>query len=57
MAGGFTRIADTKNVVVKRRTGEKVETIKVNTKRLESEDGGSFQVLPGDILTVGESWY
>lgn len=57
MAGGFTRIADTKNVVVKRRNGEKVETIKVNTKRLESPDGGSFQVLPGDILTVGESWY
>ena len=57
MAGGFTRIADTKNVVVKRRTGEKVETIKVNSKRLESPDGGSFQVLPGDILTVGESWY
>lgn len=57
MAGGFTRIADTKNIVVKRRTGEKVETIKVNTKRLESPEGGSFQVLPGDILTVGESWY
>jgi len=57
MAGGFTRIADTKNVVVKRRTGDKVETIKVNTKRLESSEGGSFQVLPGDILTVGESWY
>ena len=57
MAGGFTRIADTKNVTVKRRTGEKTETIKVNTKRLESPEGGSFQVLPGDILTVGESWY
>lgn len=57
MAGGFTRIADTKNVVVKRRSGDKVETIKVNTKRLESPEGGSFQVLPGDILTVGESWY
>ena len=57
MAGGFTRIADTKNIVVKSRTGEKVETIKVNTKRLESPEGGSFQVLPGDILTVGESWY
>lgn len=57
MAGGFTRIADTKNVMVKRRTGEKVETIKVNTKRLDSPQGGSFQILPGDILTVGESWY
>lgn len=57
MAGGFTRIADTKNVTVKRRTGDKTELIKVNTKRLESPEGGSFQVLPGDILTVGESWY
>lgn len=57
MAGGFTRIADTKNVTVKRKTAGKVETIKVNTKRLEDPQGGSFQVLPGDIITVGESWY
>jgi polysaccharide export outer membrane protein len=57
MAGGFTRIADTKNVTIKRKTAGKVETIKVNTKRLEDPQGGSFQVLPGDIITVGESWY
>jgi len=57
MAGGFTRIADSKNVTIKRNTSGKVETIKVNTKRLEDPRGGSFQVLPGDIITVGESWY
>ena len=57
MAGGFTRIADSKNVTVKRIAGGKTETIKVNTKRLEDPNGGSFQVLPGDIITVGESWY
>lgn len=57
MAGGFTRIADSKNVTVKRILGGKTETIKVNTKRLEDPKGGSFQVLPGDIITVGESWY
>lgn len=57
MAGGFTRIADTKNVTVKRNNGQKVETIKVNTKRVDDPRGGSFQVLPGDIITVGESWY
>ena len=57
MAGGFTRIADSKNVTVKRVLGGKTETIKVNTKRLEDPKGGSFQVLPGDIITVGESWY
>jgi protein involved in polysaccharide export with SLBB domain len=57
MAGGFTRIADSKNVTVKRIAGGKPETIKVNTKKLEDPKGGSFQVLPGDIITVGESWY
>lgn len=57
MAGGFTRIADSKNVTIKRVLGGKTETIKVNTKRLEDPRGGSFQVLPGDIITVGESWY
>ena len=57
MAGGFTRIADSKNVTVKRAVDGKTETIKVNTKRLEDPRGGSFQVLPGDIITVGESWY
>jgi polysaccharide export outer membrane protein len=57
MAGGFTRIADSKNVTVKRVVGGKPDTIKVNTKRLEDPRGGSFQVLPGDIITVGESWY
>jgi polysaccharide export outer membrane protein len=57
MAGGFTRIADSKNVTVKRIASGKTETIKVNTKRLEDPRGGSFQVLPGDIITVGESWY
>ena len=57
MAGGFTRIADTKNVTIKRVTGGKPDTLKINTKKLEDPRGGSFQVLPGDIITVGESWY
>jgi polysaccharide export outer membrane protein len=57
MAGGFTRIADSKNITVKRIAGGKTETIKVNSKRLEDPQGGSFEVLPGDIITVGESWY
>ena len=57
MAGGFTRIADSKNVTIKRVVGGKTETIKVNTKRLEDPKGGSFDIMPGDIITVGESWY
>lgn len=57
MAGGFTRIADSRNVTIKRVVAGKTDTIKVNTKRLEDPKGGSFAVLPGDIITVGESWY
>jgi polysaccharide export outer membrane protein len=57
MAGGFTRIADTKNIQIKRKIGGKTEVIKVNSKRLDDEKGGGFKVLPGDIITVGESWY
>ncbi len=57
MAGGFTRIADRKKITVKRRDGKTTETLKVNTTRLEDPMGGSFLVLPGDIITVGESWY
>ena len=57
MAGGFTRIADTRNIQVKRRVGGKTEIFKVNSKRLDDEKGGGFKVLPGDIITVGESWY
>lgn len=57
MAGGFTRIADRKKVTVKRTDGKKTETIKVNTAKLDDPNGGSFVVLPGDIITVGESWY
>ena len=57
MAGGFSRIADTRNITVKRSVDGKTQTIKVNTKKLEDPHGGSFDVLPGDIITVGESWY
>jgi polysaccharide export outer membrane protein len=57
MAGGFTRIADTNNIQIKRKIGGKTEVIKVNSKRLDDEKGGGFKILPGDIITVGESWY
>ncbi len=57
MAGGFSRIADKGNLVVKRTVDGKTQTIKVNTKKLDDPHGGNFDVLPGDIITVGESWY
>ena len=58
MAGGFTRTADRSKVIVKRSakgTGE--ETIKLNAKKMASEGKGSFEVAPGDVITVAESWF
>jgi protein involved in polysaccharide export with SLBB domain len=55
MAGGYTRIADRGKVTVKRTEGG-VKTLKVNTKKAD-KDGKEFQVLPGDVITVGESWF
>ena len=57
MAGGYTRIAAPERVSVRRVTGGRDEVLRVNAKRLERGDAraGSFQVLPGDTITVAES--
>jgi len=57
MAGGFTRIADRGHVVVKRREGEGVRTLKVNAKKLSESGVDPFRIEPGDVITIGESWY
>ncbi len=57
MAGGFTRIADRGHVVVKRREGDSVRAIKVNAKKLSDSGVDQFEIKPGDVINVGESWY
>ena len=58
MAGGFTRTADRSKVVVRRSVkGAGDETIKLNAKKMASEGKGSFEVAPGDVITVAESWF
>jgi polysaccharide export outer membrane protein len=58
IAGGFTRTADRTKVVVKRSSkADEEETLKVNAKKLAGEGRGSFEVMPGDVITVGESWF
>jgi len=57
MAGGFTRIADRGHVVVKRREGEAVRTLKVNAKKLSESGVDPFAIESGDVITIGESWY
>jgi polysaccharide export outer membrane protein len=58
MAGGFTRSADRGRVTAKRAGGPAGEsTIKINAKKLAADGKDSFQLQPGDIITVGESWF
>ena len=56
MAGGFTRIADRGGVVVKRGDHGTEQTLKVNTKKFTTRDGKQFELMPGDVVTVGETW-
>ncbi len=56
MAGGYTRIADAGKIVLKRQTGGRETVYKLNAKKMAgSEESGDFLILPGDVITVGES--
>ena len=56
MAGGYTRIADPGKITLKRTQGGKEEVFKLNAKNMAKGDSKTeFEVLPGDVITVGES--
>ena len=58
IAGGFTRSADRGKVIIKRTTDGGTEgTITVNAKKLAAGGKGTFNILPGDVISVGESWF
>jgi polysaccharide export outer membrane protein len=58
MAGGYTRIAAPERISVRRRaaTGDD-EILRVDAKRLAKRGGESFQVVPGDTVTISESLF
>jgi protein involved in polysaccharide export with SLBB domain len=56
MAGGYTRIANPGKVTVKRREGGRETVIRVDARKMaKSSAESSFQVQPGDVVTVAES--
>ena len=58
MAGGYTRIAAPDRISVRRhRGGDNDQLFKVNAKKVAKGEGGNFLVMPGDTVTVGESFF
>ncbi len=57
LAGGFTRLADQGGVTVKRAGHGSEQMVKVNTKKLTAKNARPFELVAGDVVTVGESWF
>jgi polysaccharide export outer membrane protein len=57
MAGGYTRTAAQNSVTVKRLVGGGLKTLKVRAGDMANDKLVPFEVLPGDIVKVNESWY
>jgi len=56
MAGGYTRIADSGRITLKRIIDGKESVVHLNAKKMaNSASAASFDIMPGDIITVGES--
>lgn len=56
MAGGYTRIADPSKITLKRKAAGKESVMRLNAKTMARDERmASFEVQPGDVITVGES--
>ena len=56
MAGGYTRIANPSNVVVKRNEGGIERVYNFNAKKMaRTATESTFRIMPGDVITVAES--
>ena len=58
LAGGFTRLASQNGVKVKRMVRGKAEVFKVKAGSMaDSASVAPFEILPGDVIKVNESWW
>lgn len=55
MAGGYTRLADAARITLKRTTNKRETVHKLDGKKMAKEETSqSFEIEPGDIITVAE---
>ena len=58
MAGGFTRLANSSNIILKRNMDGTEKILHLNGKTMASDTrSGPFAVLPGDTITVTERFF
>ncbi|MEI9894345.1 MAG: polysaccharide biosynthesis/export family protein [Chthoniobacter sp.] len=56
MAGGYTRIADSAKIMLKRKVAGKESVMRLNAKVMARDAAtAAFEIQPGDVITVGES--
>jgi protein involved in polysaccharide export with SLBB domain len=55
IAGGYTRLADSGRIIIKRRINGSEKIFRLDGKRLaRGESGEPFSIISGDVITVGE---
>jgi protein involved in polysaccharide export with SLBB domain len=57
MAGGYTRIADPAKVTLKRKENGRETIVHLNAKKMAKDEFAAFEIQPGDVITIGESWF
>ena len=56
LAGGYTRIADPSNIIIRRLVDGRDVVLKIDAKKLAGDSKSpAFMVQPGDTISVGES--
>jgi polysaccharide export outer membrane protein len=58
MAGGFTRLANSANIIVKRSVAGEEKILHLNGKTMASDKNSDpFTIIPGDTITVTERFF
>jgi polysaccharide export outer membrane protein len=57
MAGGFTRLANSSNIIVKRTVDGEEKILHLNGRTMASDDRSAFVIVPGDTITVTERFF
>ncbi len=57
-AGGYTRIANAPKITVQRTEGTENRLIRINAERMAlNKQQKPFEILPDDVIVVGERWF